>query len=190
MLSKLVPIAKVAAPILIIGAMAGLFFTPPKQVGYAPEQPIPYDHKIHAGDYGIDCQYCHTGVTVGKRAGVPSGNICNNCHGFSPVGARIKSVQMLKKKYNAGETINWVKVHEMPNFVRFSHAPHIKALHKEGEPTKESCKTCHGDIANMPVVTQVESLNMGFCVNCHRDFRDDNHYKHKGVSVSCNTCHY
>ncbi len=160
--------------------------------GGTPDQPIAFSHKTHAGEYGIDCQYCHTGVTVSAKAAVPSTNVCNNCHSMVGGSTPEQQAEIKKiKEYIDNKTSpEWVRVHNTPDFVRFSHAPHVKALLKEGEPTISACKECHGDVTNMAEIKQVRRLNMGDCVNCHRDFRNEGKYKDHGVSVSCNVCHY
>ena len=155
---------------------------PPQQVGYAPEQPIHYSHELHAGEYGIDCQYCHSGVTYSKKAGVPSLNVCLSCH--NAVGYGNKQVEKIKDYWEKKKSPEWVRIHNMPDHVRFSHAPHIKALLKPGEPTKTACVQCHGNIDQMEVVAQVESLNMGFCINCHRE------NEARGAQINCGNCHY
>ena len=176
------------APIVMTLVGAWLVLSPPLRVGYAPDQPYAYNHQLHAGKYEIDCQYCHTGVAVSKKAGVPSLSVCMNCH--QAVGYGIEAVTKLKADYKAGKDPEWVKIHNAPDHVRFAHGPHVKALLKEGEPTKAACMQCHGDIANMKVVAQVEPHNMGWCVNCHRDYRDNVKYIDHGVDISCSTCHY
>lgn len=174
-----------------------LFFSPSPQVGYAPEQPIPYSHKLHAGELNIDCQYCHSGVTFSKKAGIPSISTCMNCH--ASIGYGNKQVEKLQKMWSEQQSPEWVRVHNMPDHVRFSHAPHIKLLLKEGEPTKTACIQCHGDLSKMEVVEQVESLNMGFCVQCHRDnqVKPDTRASASrkqvtwgGAKTDCTTCHY
>ena len=173
---------KISAPALFLMVVVWLFFSPPKQVGYTPKQPIAYSHKLHAGKYNIDCQYCHSGVTYSKKAGVPSLNTCMNCH--QSVGYGKPEVEKIHKYWESKTSPQWVRIHNLPDHVRFSHAPHIKALAKPGEPTKNSCATCHGSIEKMEVVSQVESLNMGWCVDCHRENAD------KGAKINCSTCHY
>ncbi len=196
---KLFQVIKYGTPVFFLAFAAWIIWAPPARVGYAPEQPIAYRHDIHAGDptkkthdglpqYGIDCQYCHTGVTTSKKAGVPSMNTCMNCH--IAVGYGKPGVDKLKKFYSEKKPLEWVRIHNMQDFVRFAHAPHIKELLKPGQPTKTACVACHGDVASMEVVEQVKSLNMGFCVNCHRDYRNEAAYKKHGVNTDCNTCHY
>jgi len=187
-------IIKIAVLVLILGFFAWLQFAPSIVVGYAPEQPIPYDHALHAGEYNIDCRYCHTGIVNrgepvkvgleagGKRAGVPSLNICMNCHTSVAFGK--PTIQKIYKQFKANKPMEWIRVHNMPDHVKFSHKPHISALHKPGAHIKEACKVCHGDVDKMQVVEQVKSLNMGFCIDCHRDNKD------KKATTSCSTCHY
>lgn len=161
--------------------------------GNAPDQPVAFSHETHAGKFGIDCQYCHTGVTHSAKAGVPSANVCANCHNFiagTDESQKVEIKNLMDNYIRKEKSPDWVRVHNTPDFVRFAHAPHVKALLKEGKPTISACKECHGDVDHMKKVKQVRSLNMGDCVNCHRDFRDDHHYKDKGVTVSCSTCHY
>jgi Cytochrome c7 and related cytochrome c len=196
---KLFKAIKYGTPVFLLAAAAWIIWAPPARIGYAPEQPVAYRHDIHAGvagqkthdgkeQYGIDCQYCHTGVTVSKKAGVPSMNTCINCHIL--VGGDKPGVKKLKKFYEDKKPLEWVRIHNLPDHVRFPHAPHIKQLLKDGQPTKTACLPCHGDVASMKVVEQTKSLNMGFCVNCHRDYRNDAEYKNHGVNINCNTCHY
>jgi mono/diheme cytochrome c family protein len=129
---------------------------------YAPKQPIPFSHKLHAGKYKIDCNYCHTGVTKGKQANIPSLNICMNCHkeikkGPSGEGA----LKNLRDHYEKGIPVKWVRVHNLPDLAYFNHSQHVKVGGIE-------CRTCHGDIDSMDVVRQHSPLTMGWCINCHR----------------------
>lgn len=189
---------KIGIPLLLVGGLSWMMmgFPPNPRKGYAPEQPIMYSHKIHAGKYGIDCQYCHTTVLMGRKASVPSLNICFNCHEYvgSPgtfnTGDKEKDklyegeVAKLRKYWETNKVPNWIRIHNLPDHVRFSHQPHIHRLLKPGQPTKEVCKLCHGDIANMEVVEQAKPINMGFCVHCHRKHKKD------GARTNCSTCHY
>lgn len=146
--------------------------------GYAPEQPIPYSHKLHAGTLKIPCMYCHVNVDKGRHASVPALSVCMNCH--SQVrkisGAKEDSphIKKLVEAYETGHPIQWVKVHMLPDFVFFNHQRHVKR--------GVACQTCHGDVQSMDRVEQVESLSMGWCVNCHR--KPENN-----VSTTCTTCH-
>ena len=161
-----------------------LIFAPPKQVGYSPKQPIPFDHSFHVGKLGLDCRYCHTGVLTSKAAGVPSLNICMNCH--IQAGFTKPNVKRLVRFFSRKKAIEWIKVHDMPDFVHFSHRIHVWALwnREKGEPLRNVCVRCHGEVWKMKQVTQVESLNMGFCISCHVDMED------KGAKTNCSTCHF
>lgn len=141
--------------------------------GYEPDQPIPYSHKQHAGELQINCKYCHTGTESSRHASVPPLNICMNCH--LVIKTDSPHIQKLTEAYNSGKSIAWNKVNLLPDHVKFNHAPHIKA--------GKDCTVCHGDVASMEKVKQVQSLSMGFCVNCHRE--KENH-----APINCSTCHY
>lgn len=127
--------------------------------GYAPAQPIAFSHKLHAGQYQIQCQYCHTGVNKGKSANIPSANICMNCH-----NAIKKESPQIQKIYQAIENdkpIEWIRVHNLPDFAYFNHAQHVNV-------GGVKCQQCHGEIQTMEVVQQRSSLTMGWCIDCHR----------------------
>ena len=165
-----------------IGFIGWLFHNPTARVGYAPKQPIEYSHELHANQLNIDCQYCHTGVTKGKKAGVPSLNICMNCH--ASVGLGKPEIKKLISHYQENKYVEWIRVHNLPDHVRFSHSAHMNFLLKEGKATKTACVACHGNVYEMKVVKQKETLNMNFCVDCHRE------NKHLGGKIDCSTCHY
>lgn len=135
------------------------------QQGYAPSQPIAFSHALHAGQYEIACQYCHTGVEIGKSANIPSANICMNCHThIQNVGGKEGVSPEIQKIYNAVEKnqpIEWVRVHNLPDLAYFNHAQHVAVGGIE-------CQTCHGPIQEMEVVGQHSSLTMGWCIDCHR----------------------
>ncbi len=136
------------------------------QQGYAPVQPIAYSHQLHAGQYEIECQYCHTGVEIGKSANIPSANICMNCHmhiqnvggqeGISP------EIAKLYDAYDNNRPIEWVRVHNLPDLAYFNHSQHVVVGGVE-------CQTCHGPIEEMEVVYQHSTLTMGWCIDCHRN---------------------
>lgn len=145
-------------------AIDGLF-TIGVQQGYMPSQPIAYSHALHAGTLEIECQYCHTGVEIGKSANIPSANICMNCHmhvqnvqgkeGISP------EIQKIYDAIDSDTPIEWVRVHNLPDLAYFNHSQHVKVGGIE-------CQTCHGPIEEMEVVYQHSSLTMGWCIDCHR----------------------
>ncbi len=130
------------------------------QQGYAPAQPIAFSHKIHAGEYEIGCQYCHTGVEIGKSANIPSVNICMNCH--SAIKTDSPEIQKLYAAQESGQPIEWVRVHNLPDLAYFNHSQHVKVGEIE-------CQTCHGEIQEMEVVQQHAPLTMGWCIDCHRN---------------------
>ncbi len=136
------------------------YFSPKfTDVGYQPIQPIAYSHRLHAGAMGMDCRYCHTNVEVGPHANVPETQTCMNCH--KSVRTDRPEIQKLTAAYESGEPIRWKKVHLLPDFAYFTHAPHIRA--------GVGCVSCHGRIDQMEVVRQVEPLSMGWCLQCHRN---------------------
>jgi mono/diheme cytochrome c family protein len=133
------------------------------QQGYAPKQPIAFSHKIHAGQYEIDCKYCHTGAMKGKSATIPSVNICMNCHNQIKSGTNTGEAEIGKivRAFNDNKPIEWVRIHNLPDLAYFNHSQHVNVGGIE-------CQTCHGPIEEMDVVRQHSLLTMGWCVDCHR----------------------
>ena len=144
-------------------AVINMLFSVGVQMGYAPEQPIAFSHKIHAGQYEIDCKYCHTGVTKGKNATIPSVNICMNCHNQIKSGTLTGEAEIGKiiRAYNENKPIEWVRVHNLPDLAYFNHSQHVNVGGIE-------CETCHGPVQEMDVVRQHSLLTMGWCIDCHR----------------------
>lgn len=171
--------------------------------GYAPVQPIHYSHKIHAGDNKIECKYCHSSARVSKHSGIPSLNVCMNCHKSiyeykgNPEGPSAEDIANgytnefytgeIKKLYKAvgwdeenqkytGESqpVEWVRIHNLPDFAYFNHSQHV-------EVGKIECQTCHGPVEEMEVMYQYSPLTMGWCINCHREtevqLTDNGYYK-------------
>ncbi|MCY4418632.1 MAG: c-type cytochrome [Cytophagales bacterium] len=130
------------------------------QQGYQPTQPIAFSHKVHAGEYEIDCNYCHTGVRKARAANIPSVNICLNCHG--EIKKDSPEIQKLYKAVQSQVPIEWVRVHNLPDLAYFNHSQHV-------EVGKIDCETCHGAIKEMDVVYQYAPLTMGWCINCHKE---------------------
>jgi cytochrome c553 len=169
--------------------------------GYAPKQPIAFSHKLHAGQYQINCNYCHTGVYKGKLATIPSVNICMNCHG--EIKRESPEIQKIYKAIETDTPIEWVRVHNLPDLAYFNHAQHANV-------GQVQCQTCHGEIEKMEVVEQRSSLTMGWCIDCHRKTEvatKDNAYYDKLVALhkkgskeplrvanigglECSKCHY
>jgi len=128
-------------------------------VGYAPEQPVPFSHALHAGELGMDCRYCHTTVEQAAHAAIPSTEICMNCHKL--IASDSEKLQAVRQSYSSGEPIAWVRVHDLPDFAYFDHSAHVSR--------GVSCVSCHGRIDKMDKVMQVETLRMGWCLECHRN---------------------
>jgi hypothetical protein len=127
-------------------------------VGYGPVQPVDFDHKLHAGDLGVDCRYCHFTVERAPFAAVPATQICMNCH--SKVRTDSAKLVAIRESAAQDQPIAWLRVHKLADYVYFDHATHLSA--------GVGCSTCHGRVDQMPRVEQVEPLSMGFCVDCHR----------------------
>ena len=173
--------------------------------GYQPVQPIPSSHKFHAGQYKIDFNCCHTGVNKGKQASSSSLNICMNWHSHIKKGPKYGETAIAKvvDAYNNNRPIKWVRVHNLPDLAYFNHAQHVNVGGIE-------CKTCHGQIDTMQVVSQHSPLTMGWCINCHRETSvngKDNAYYDKLLKLhsivtkkdmkvadigglECSKCHY
>ena len=185
---------------------------------YQPEQPIAFSHKVHAGENGVDCNYCHSSARNSKHSGIPSANVCMNCHTYISEGA-ITGTTEISKIYDAigfdpdtrtyidgykQKPIKWVRIHNLPDLAYFNHSQHVVA-------GKIECQTCHGPIEEMDVVYQHAELTMGWCVECHRttevamegneyytELHDQLKEKYKGEKITvdkmggieCAKCHY
>lgn len=167
--------------------------------GYAPKQPIAYSHKLHAGQYKINCAYCHTSVYKAKSASIPSANICMNCHGV--IKNNSPEIKKLYAAIEKNQPIEWIRVHNLPDLAYFNHAQHTNVGGVQ-------CVSCHGEIEKMEVVQQVSPLTMGWCIDCHRKSdvnTKDNKYYDKLLAVhdskepmkvatigglECSKCHY
>ena len=160
--------------------------------GYSPLQPIAFSHKIHAGDNKIDCQYCHSSAKHSKTSGIPSANVCMNCHtNISEVAedtkvewdgvtyGKVELDKEIAKIYDAvgwdpdkleytGETkpIKWIRVHNLPDFAYFNHSQHVTVGNVK-------CQKCHGPVEEMDEMYQYSSLTMGWCIDCHKDTKVD-----------------
>ena len=143
---------------------------------YQPEQPIAFSHKIHAGDNGIDCNYCHSSARTSKTSGIPSANVCMNCHANITTGTNTGTTEIQKiydaigydpetRTYIEGyeqQPIQWVRIHNLPDLSYFNHSQHVTV-------GKLECQECHGPVQEMDVVYQHSELTMGWCVNCHKE---------------------
>jgi len=147
--------------VLVVLAIVGSYILtmPAYYQNYAPEQPIPFSHRQHAGDYKIPCLYCHGSAERAEFAAVPGVETCMNCH--SVVKTESPWMKKIKEAYDTGVPIAWVKVHVLPDFVYFNHSRHVAA--------GVQCQTCHGPVETMEKVYQYERLTMGWCVECHRN---------------------
>ncbi len=123
------------------------------------EQPVPFSHEHHVGGLGIDCRYCHTTVETSSFANIPATKICMNCH--SQMWAVAPALEPVRESYRIGKSIQWTRVHDLPDFVYFDHSVHV---HKG-----IGCSTCHGRVDKMPLTWQASSLRMEWCLNCHRN---------------------
>jgi hypothetical protein len=128
-------------------------------VGYTPKQPIDYSHKLHAGDMGMDCRYCHTTVEKAAFAAVPSTQVCMNCH--TNVKKDSPKLLPLREAWKADKPLPWVQIHNLPDYVYFDHSAHLSA--------GVGCSSCHGRVDQMVKVGQQEPLTMGWCLECHRN---------------------
>lgn len=165
--------SRLIAAALLFGvlALSGLltagvwyYFTPKyTRVGYQPYQPVPYSHKIHVGQLGLDCTYCHTNVLESPHANVPSPVVCMNCH--DPAKGNIKGdsplLAPIRDAWKTNQPVRWVKVHKVPDFAYFNHQIHVNR--------GVSCVSCHGRIDEMPEVKEVQPLSMSWCLDCHRN---------------------
>ena len=142
------------------------YFTPKyTRVGYAPTQPVAFDHRLHAGDLGIDCRYCHTHVERSKHSTVPPTSTCMNCH--NQIKTESPALELVRASHESGESIPWIRVHEMPDYVFFDHSVHVNR--------GISCYECHGQVNEMEVVRHEHSFSMGWCLECHR--QPENHLR-------------
>ena len=179
-----------------------------RQEGYSPDQPVWFSHKIHAGQNKIDCLYCHSTATESRSAGFPGTHVCMNCHNVVKTGKVTGTEEIAKviDSWNTGKPIEWVRVHNLPDHVFFSHAQHVNA-------GKRECQECHGPVEEMDRIVQVNNLGMGWCIHCHRNtpvqFNENSFYKeyigfHEEMNAgqrsrvtvddiggnNCQTCHY
>lgn len=195
-------------------AMMGIGVT----TNYMPSQPIEFSHKIHAGQNGIDCNYCHTSARKSKHSGIPSADLCMNCHTYINEGTLTGKAEIQKiydaigfdpdsRTYIEGyeqKPIEWVRIHNLPDHAYFNHSQHVVAGGLE-------CQDCHGPVEEMDVLYQYSELTMGWCVDCHREtevkMEGNNYYTHlheqlkekyKGEKITvdkmggleCAKCHY
>ncbi|KAA0677923.1 cytochrome c3 family protein [Roseomonas genomospecies 6] len=177
-----------AALAFVLTIVAGLIIVrsgPFWNVGSSIPQPVPFSHAVHAGELGMDCRYCHSGVETAATAGIPAVETCMGCH--SQVWTAASALAPLQASAATGEPLAWNRVHRLPDHVRFHHGIHVAS--------GVGCATCHGDVARMAEVRKVESMSMSWCLDCHRD----PHGRLPSVTVppdrlaqleDCSICHY
>jgi hypothetical protein len=129
------------------------------QEGVAREQPVQFSHQHHVGAIGIDCRYCHTTVETTAFAGIPPTKTCMNCH--SQIWAQSPILEPVRESFRTDESLEWTRVHDLPDFAYFNHSIHVaKGV---------GCETCHGRVDRMPLMWQASSLQMEWCLQCHRE---------------------
>jgi hypothetical protein len=150
---------------ILLGGIGFYVFTQVARSGYITgryverQQPVQFSHKHHVGDDGIDCRYCHTTVETSHSAGIPPTQTCMNCH--SEIWADSPYLEPVRASYRENKPIEWERVHDLPEFAYFNHSIHVaKGV---------GCSTCHGQIDNMPAVFQENTLQMEWCLQCHRN---------------------
>lgn len=153
---------------VVVGYYANVMLFP----GTAPEQPIAFSHSIHAGDNEIPCLYCHVQARRSISAGVPSVSKCMGCH--AEVATERPQIRLLATYAETGQPIPWIKVHDLPDFVHFTHKRHVAA--------GIECQECHGSVETMDVVSREAPTKMGLCLNCHKDNEVE-------FGTDCWTCH-
>lgn len=140
---------------------SGLFYRAPwvTQAGVVKEQPVPFSHKRHVSQLGLDCRYCHTSVEDSSFAGIPPTKTCMTCH--SQIWLDSPMLEPVRESYRSDRSIEWTRVHDLPGFVRFDHSIHVaKGV---------GCVSCHGQVDEMPLMWRENALHMEWCLACHRD---------------------
>lgn len=171
------PIVKALVVIVILSIVGGAGWAV-AQTQLAPEQPIDFPHNRHVG-LGVQCLYCHPGPLTGESAGIPTQSKCWGCH--QQIAKESPELDKLKEYVESGESIPWVPVFMVPDFVKFNHRPHIAA--------GLNCENCHGEIGEMTVAETDEVINMGWCLDCHieRSGEDEEMFTRL---TDCTTCHH
>lgn len=152
----------IVVPLKLVAIIAIIwYYFSPKftDVGYQPVQPIPFSHKLHAGDVGMDCRYCHNSVERSPFAAIPTTQTCMGCHAI--IRPDSPFLKPLRDAHDASRPVEWVKVHMLPDYARFDHRPHVNA--------GVGCVSCHSRVDQMLVVKQSQPLSMSWCLDCHRD---------------------
>jgi hypothetical protein len=173
--NKLPLLIALTLPVVVAAAVGVVWYWfSPKytDVGYRPNQPVSFSHKLHAGELGLDCRFCHNTVESADVAAIPPTSTCMNCH--VQVKKDSPRLALVRQSFETGESIPWVRVHQLPDYAFFSHQPHLAA--------GVGCASCHGRVDSMTVVNMDQPLSMSWCLDCHRDPKP--HLRPKGVSVT------
>ena len=153
----------IAVPLIVLGGWGALFALARSDfwtgVDSPVEQPVPFSHQHHVGGLGIDCRYCHTSVESSSFAGIPATEICMTCH--SQVWKDAPVLQPVRESWQTGRPLKWIRVHDLPDYVYFDHSIHVNK--------GVGCTTCHGQVDRMPLMMQEKSLQMEWCLDCHRN---------------------
>ncbi|ASK34339.1 cytochrome C [Alcanivorax sp. N3-2A] len=152
----------IAAALLVVAVcLAAHYFSSPYYSGVdrTPPQPVPFSHKHHVGELGLDCRYCHTSVEDSSFAGVPESEVCMTCH--SQLWTNAGLLAPVRDSLKNDRPLRWQRVHDLPDYVHFDHSAHVN----HGVP----CQACHGRVDEMPLTTQKKTLFMQFCLDCHRN---------------------
>ena len=149
--------------------------------GVILKQPIPFSHSHHVAGLGIDCRYCHTSVEKSAFAGMPPTATCMNCH--KQIWADSPMLEPVRESYRTGESIEWIRVHDLPDFVYFNHSAHVRR--------GVGCVDCHGRVDEMETVYQAEPLSMAWCLDCHMQDppEDAPPEQFTRAPIHCTTCH-
>ncbi|HBC45634.1 MAG TPA: cytochrome C [candidate division Zixibacteria bacterium] len=158
-----IPAALAIGVAILVVAVTGFFwyYGSPwyTDVGYRPQQRVRYSHKLHAGDLGLDCRYCHYDIEISSVANIPPTQVCMNCH--KTILTESERLLSVRESWATGVPIKWVRVHNLPDYAYFTHSAHLHA--------GVGCPSCHGNVAQMDIVEQKKPLSMGWCLECHRD---------------------
>lgn len=162
-----IPACLIAIPLALMGWVRTPWVN---RLGVQVSQPVQFDHRHHVRDDRIPCLYCHHWADRADFAGIPSTDTCMGCHTQIWTGSPL--LALVRTSMATGRPIAWRRVHDLPDFAYFSHAPHVTR--------GVACEVCHGQVGDMAVVAKARSMDMGFCVSCHRDH---------GAPTHCSVCH-
>ncbi len=166
------PLIVLAAVVIVVAVLVVLGLSAAgSHLSGAPEQPVAFSHSFHVSDLGVDCKFCHRSATTTVEAGLPPVELCMFCH--TVVGAGNAEIEKVRTAFANQRPIDWKRVYRVPDIVRFTHEPHLRA--------GVDCSNCHGDVAKMTLARPAGALGMAQCVGCHRQ---------RGAPTDCSYCHY